>query len=122
MYYIEIFNALKSSFFMGSHFALYMLACGVACIVSCFALISWYNHWQNDPYGLLDVKAIIRIVTILLLGCNFYPMVMIPLDSVTSIVTRGITVSVKEDKASMESKLKQAYQDVENFVTHNKSI
>ena len=82
--------------FTGDHSAVYSLACAVACIACSFALITWYNKMMNDPYGRLDVRAVIKAVIILFLTCNFYSFVLVPFDHITYLVTRGLSASVDE--------------------------
>ena len=86
--------------FTGDHSGVYSLACAVACIACSFALITWYNKMMNDPYGRLDVRAVVKAVIILFLTCNFYSFVLVPFDHITYLVTRGLSASVDERHAS----------------------
>ena len=94
--YPEMLQQIKLSLFTGDHSGIYSLCCAVACIACSFALITWYNKMMNDPYGRLDVRAIIRAVIILFLTCNFYTFVLVPFDHITYLVTRGLSASVDE--------------------------
>ena len=70
--YIKLLDNIKMSLFSGDHSGIYMLVCAAACICASFSLISWYNKMLNEPYGQLDMSAVIRTVAILILICNFY--------------------------------------------------
>ena len=70
--YPEMLQQVKISLFTGDHSGVYSLACAVACIVCSFALITWYNKMMNDPYGRLDIRAIVRALIVLFMTCNFY--------------------------------------------------
>ena len=94
--YPEMLQQVKISLFTGDHSGVYSLACAVACIVCSFALITWYNKMMNDPYGRLDIRAIVRALIVLFLTCNFYTFVLLPFDHITYLVTRGLSASVDE--------------------------
>ena len=94
--YPEMLQQVKVSLFTGDHSGVYSLSCAVACIAASFALITWYNKMMNDPYGRLDVRAIVRTVIVLFLTCNFYGFVLVPFDHITYLVTRGLSASVDE--------------------------
>lgn len=94
--YPEMLQQIKLSMFTGDHSWMYSMACAVACIAASFSLITWYNKMLNDPYGRLDMRAIIRAVIVLFLTCNFYSFVLVPFDRITYLVTRGISASVDE--------------------------
>lgn len=94
--YPEMLQQVKVSIFTGDHSAIYSLACAVACIAASFSLITWYNKMMNDPYGRLDMRAIVRALIILFCTCNFYNFVLVPFDRITYLVTRGISASVDE--------------------------
>lgn len=111
--YLEMLDRIKSDIFTGEHSALYMLACAVACICVCISLLWWYNKMLNDPYGQLDIRAIIRSLAILALVCNFYSFVLIPFDYVTSLVTRGITAYVDYNESGIVGKMNTLMADVE---------
>jgi hypothetical protein len=69
--YVEVMEEIKRSVFTGDHSSIYMLACGVGCITALISLIWWYNKMLNDPFGRLDVSAVIKSCAVLLLTCNF---------------------------------------------------
>ena len=94
--YPQMLQDVKMSLFTGNHSAIYSLSCAVACIAASFALITWYNKMLNDPYGRLDMRAVIRTLIVLFLTCNFYSFVLVPFDHVTYLVTRGLSASVDE--------------------------
>ena len=111
--YPEMMHDIKLSIFTADQSAIYSLACSVACIAASFALISWYNHLMNDPYARLDMTSIVRAMAILFLTCNFFHMVMVPLDFVMHTVTKAITVSVDTDKDGLWGKVNELYTDAE---------
>lgn len=94
--YPEMLQQVKTTLFTGDHSAIYSLSCAVACIAASISLITWYNKMMNDPYGRLDMRAVIRAVIVLFLTCNFYSFVLVPFDRLTYLVTRGISASVDE--------------------------
>ena len=114
--YIDMILKLKEEFFLGDHSAIYMLACSVACISAGFALIALLNHINNDPWGRFDVKGLLRIFTVLLVVCNFYSVVLVPFDYLTSLVAKGVSASVAADAGSLQSKINQAYSSVETTI------
>ena len=65
--YPDMLQQIKLSIFTGDHSAIYSMACAVACIAASFSLITWYNKMLNDPYGRLDMRAVIKTVIILFL-------------------------------------------------------
>jgi len=69
--YPEMIQEIKVSIFTADHSAIYSLACAAACIAASFGIISWYNRMMNEPYGRLDMAAVIRGVAVLFLTCNF---------------------------------------------------
>ncbi len=111
--YLEMLDNIKESIFTGDHSGLYMLACAVACICACISLIWWYNKMLNDPYGRLNIRAIIRTLAILVVVCNFYKFVLIPFDFVTTTVTRGITAYVDHDESGVVGKINSLFADIE---------
>ena len=117
--YIDMITKLKEQFFIGDHAAFYSLACAVACICAAFALIGWYNHMMNDPWGMFDLKSLIYIIVPIFLVCNFYTLVLQPLDGLTSIITKGITASVSQDREGLQGKVNEAYMAVENAIKGN---
>lgn len=117
--YLEVINELKQQIFTGDHQAIYTMACALACMTASFALVLWYNHWRTDPWGMFDLKTLIRILGTLIVVCNFHTLVLMPLDSMTSLFTKGINASVTTDPASMQTKLNNAYASVENAVKNN---
>jgi len=117
--YIDMILEMKKNFFMGDQSGIYLLACSVACICAFFFLIGWYNHMMNDPWGMFDLKAIVRVVAIIAMVCNFHTLVLAPLDSISGLVTKGITASVKADPQSVQSKMSSAYSAVENALSNN---
>lgn len=117
--YIDLINNLKQEMFTTDQAGIVSLACAVGCIMASFALIAWYNHWQNDPWGMFDMKGVLRIVVVLALVCNFHSFVLIPFDYMTNIVTKGITSTVKEDRNAMQFKLNSAFSAVEDALSRN---
>lgn len=117
--YIDMVNNLKQEMFNADNSAIFALACSLACITALLTLVTWYNQWQNDPWGKFDMKSLVRIFTMLLLVCNFNTFVLLPMDYLSSIVSKGITASVKEDKGALQYKLSNAYQTVEDALTRN---
>ena len=111
--YIEMLDRIKESIFTGDHSGLYMLACAVACISACVSLLWWYNKMLNDPFGRLDMRAIIRTLAILVVVCNFYQFVLLPFDYMVSAVTRGITSYVDSDESGMLGQINAMYSEVE---------
>lgn len=117
--YIDMIIKLKEQFFTGDNSGIYSLACALACICAAFALIAWYNHMMNDPWGMFDLKGIIRIILPLFLVCNFSTLVLGPVDGLTSIVCKGITASVSQNQESLQAKINGAYAAVENAIKGN---
>ena len=117
--YLDLMMKLKSQFFIGDHAAFYSLACAVACIMAAFALIGWYNHMMNDPWGMFDLKSLLRIILPIALVCNFYNLVLMPLDGLTTIVTKGISASVSQDSEGLQGQINEAYMAVENAIKGN---
>lgn len=111
--YPEMLQEIKVSIFTGDHSGIYSLACAVACIAASFALIAWYNKMMNDPFGRLDVRSVIRTLIVLFLTCNFYSFVLMPLDSITYTITKGITASVDSDRDGIVGKVNELYASVE---------
>ena len=111
--YPDMLQQIKLSIFTGDHSAIYSMACAVACIAASFSLITWYNKMLNDPYGRLDMRAIIKALIVLFLTCNFYSFVLVPFDGVTHIVTKSITASVDNDKAGFWGKINDIYTQIE---------
>ena len=89
---------VKQTIFTGDHSAIYNIACAVACIAASFSLIPWSNKMMNDPYGRLDMRAIIRALIVLFMTCNFYHVVLIPFDYLTYLVTKSVSASVDENR------------------------
>ena len=111
--YIELLDGIKMNLFSGDHSGLYMLVCAVACICASFSLISWYNKMLNEPYGQLDISAVIKTVTVLILICNFYSLVLIPFDFMTGIITKGLTAYVDNDDSGMIGKFASLLESAE---------
>ena len=111
--YPEMLQSVKMTIFTGDHSAIYSMACALACIACSFGLITWYNKMLNDPYGRLDMRAVIRAVIILFLTCNFYSFVLVPFDHITYLVTRGLSASVDE-RRSKECSLEEIVREIEN--------
>ena len=65
--------------FTADHSAIYSLACAVACIAASFGIIDWYNRMMNEPYGRLDMAAVIKTGAVLMLTCSFYTTVLTPM-------------------------------------------
>ena len=119
MNYIDMILDLKQKMFQTDLSGFTSLACAVGCIAASFAIIALYNKMMNDPWGMFDLKEVIRIIVTLLLVCNFYSIVLAPFDGLTSILTKGITMSVKADSGSVQAKLRNAYISVEDAVKGN---
>ena len=99
--YPDMLQQIKLSIFTGDHSAIYSMACAVACIAASFSLITWYNKMLNDPYGRLDMRAVVRTLIVLFLTCNFYSFVLVPFDSITHTVTKAISASVDKDPSGL---------------------
>lgn len=117
--YIDMIIKLKEQFFTGDNSGIYSLACAIACICAAFTLIIWYNQMMNDPWGMFDLKGIIHIILPLFLVCNFNTLVLGPVDGLTSIVCKGITASVSQNRESLQAKINGAYASVENAIKGN---
>lgn len=117
--YPEMLQQIKLSIFTGDHSAIYSLARSIACIAASFALITWYNKMINDPYGRFDMRAIIRTMIVLLLTCNFYSFVLVPVDYLTHAVTKGITASVDGDRDGIFGMINELYAAVEAHQQQN---
>ena len=111
--YPEMLQNIKMSIFTGDHSAVYSLACAIACIAAMVSLLWWYNKMLNDPYGRLDMRAIVRTGVVLFLTCNFYSFVLVPFDSITHIVTKAITASVDKDPSGIIGKVNEALAESE---------
>lgn len=117
--YPDLFQSIKMSIFTGDHSAIYSLACAVACLIAMISLLWWYNKMLNDPFGRLDVRAIVRSGIILFLTCNFYSFVLVPFDSITHWVTKAITASVDSDPSGIVGKVNEALADTERRTAEN---
>lgn len=117
--YPEMLQQIKMSIFTGDHSGIYSLACAVACIAMSFSLITWYNKMINDPYGRLDVRAIVRALIVLFLTCNFYSFVLVPLDSMTHLIAKGITATVDGDRDGIVGKVNELFASVEEHDKQN---
>ena len=111
--YPEMLQQIKMSIFTGEHSAIYSMACAVACIAASFSLITWYNKMLNDPYGRLDMRAIIRALIVLFLTCNFYSFVLVPFDGVTYLVTKVVSASVDQNASGLWGKVNEVYSSIE---------
>ena len=111
--YPDMLQQIKLSIFTGDHSAIYSMACAVACIAASFSLITWYNKMLNDPYGRLDMRAIIRTLIVLFLTCNFYSFVLVPFDGVTHLVTKAVSASVDNDPSGLWGKVNEVYSSIE---------
>ena len=111
--YPEMLQNIKMSIFTGEHSAIYALACAIACMAAMVSLLWWYNKMLNDPYGRLDMRAVIRAAIVLFLTCNFYSFVLVPFDSITHYVAKGITASVDKDAAGLTGKILDALGETE---------
>ena len=111
--YPDMLQQIKLSIFTGDHSAIYSMACAVACIAASFSLITWYNKMMNDPYGRLDMRAVIRTLIVLFLTCNFYSFVLVPFDGVTHLVTKAVSASVDNDPSGLWGKVNQVYSSIE---------
>ena len=117
--YPELFQSIKMSIFTGDNSAVYSLACAIACLAAMISLLWWYNKMLNDPFGRLDVRAIVRSGIILFLTCNFYSFVLVPFDSITHWVTKAITASVDSDPSGIVGKINEALADTERRRAQN---
>lgn len=111
--YPDMLQQIKLSIFTGDHSAIYSMACAVACIAASFSLITWYNKMLNDPYGRLDMRAVIKTVIVLFLTCNFYSFVLVPFDSITHTVTKAVSASVDKDNSGLWGKVNEIYSSIE---------
>lgn len=111
--YPDMYRSIKLSLFTGDLGAVYSLACAVACIGALLSLLWWYNRYMNDPFPRLDMRSVVRCGALLLLTCNFHTFVLVPLDSVTYFVTKGITAYVDSDPAGLTGALSEAMREVE---------
>jgi len=111
--YPDMLQQIKLSIFTGDHSAIYSMACAVACIAASFSLITWYNKMLNDPFGRLDMRAIIRTLIVLFLTCNFYSFVLVPFDGVTHMVTKAVSASVDQDTSGLCGKVNEVYSSIE---------
>ena len=112
--YPDMLQNIKMSIFTGDHSGIYSLASAIACISAMVSLLWWYNTMLNDPYGRLDVRSIVRSGAILFLTCNFYSFVLVPFDSVTHYVTKGVSAYVDKDNTGLWGKVNEVYADVQN--------
>lgn len=117
--YVEVMEEIKRSVFTGDHSSIYMLACGVGCITALISLIWWYNKMLNDPFGRLDVSAVIKSCAVLLLTCNFYSFVLLPTDYLVGLLTKGITSIVDKDQSGLTGKVANLFQSVEDVTQEN---
>ena len=117
--YMELMEGIKMGIFGGDHSSIYMLAGAVACIAASISLIWWYNKMLNDPYGRLDVSAVIKACAVLLLTFNFYSVVLIPTDYLVGLLTKGITSMTDNDKSGLNGKLAGLFISVEEAVQEN---
>jgi len=123
--FIDQVSAVKAQMFT-SDSGIYMMACTIACIAMSISLIFWYNKMMNDPYGRFDLRAIIKAVAILFFTINFHSFVLMPLDSMTTTVSKAIASSaqagrpklneqivriVKERTSDLSSSLKSEMED-----------
>ena len=111
--YPEMIQEIKVSIFTADHSAIYSLACAAACIAASFGIISWYNRMMNEPYGRLDMAAVIRGVAVLFLTCNFYTMVLMPLDGITHLISKGICAAVDTDRDGIMGLVNEVYDAAE---------
>ena len=111
--YPDMLQQIKLSIFTGDHSAIYSMACAVACIAASFSLITWYNKMLNDPYGRLDMRAVIKTVIVLFLTCNFYSFVLVPFDSITHTVTKAVSATVDNDNSGLWGKVNEIYSSIE---------
>ena len=111
--YPEMLQQIKMSIFTGDHSAIYSMACAVACIAASFSLITWYNKMMNDPFGRLDVRAVIKAAIILFLTCNFYSCVLVPFDGITHMVTKAVSASVDQNPSGLWGKVNEVYTAIE---------
>ena len=99
--------------FTADHSAIYSLACAVACIAASFGIIDWYNRMMNEPYGRLDMAAVIKTGAVLMLTCSFYTTVLTPIDYVTHLITKGICAAVDTDRDGIMGRVNEIYDAVE---------
>ena len=113
MNYLEMLDSIKWGIFTGEMGGLYMLARGIACICACVSLIWWYNKYMNDPFAQLDIRSIIKALAILALTWNFYTLVLMPFDHLTTAVTRGITAFVDCDRQGLDERYAELMRSIE---------
>lgn len=113
MNYLELLDSIKWGIFTGDMSGLYMLARGIACICACVSLIWWYNKYMNDPFAQLDIRAIIKALAILALTWNFYNVVLMPFDHLTTALTRGITAFVECDRKGLNDRYGELMRSIE---------
>lgn len=111
--YPEMIQEIKMQIFTADHSAIYSLACCVACIAASFGIINWYNRMLNEPYGRLDMAAVIRGTAVLFFTCNFYTTILVPLDGITHLVAKGLTAIVDTDRDGIMGKVNDLYDSVE---------
>ena len=116
---MRVMEEIKRSVFTGDYSSVYMLACGVGCITALISLIWWYNKMLNDPFGRLDVSAVIKSCAVLLLTCNFYSFVLMPTDYMVGLLTKGITSMVDKDQSGLTGKVANLFQSVEDATQEN---
>ena len=73
----------------------------------------------NDPFGRLDVSAVIKSCAVLLLTCNFYSFVLMPTDYLVGLLTKGITSMVDKDQSGLTGKVANLFQSVEDATQEN---
>lgn len=113
MNYLEMLDRIKWGIFTGDMSELYMLARSIACICACISLIWWYNKFMNDPFAQLDIRSIIKALAILALTWNFYTVVLMPFDHITTALTRGITAYVEYDKKWFSTREQELIKSIE---------
>lgn len=112
--YPELIQDIKVALFTGDLSGIYSLARGVACIATSWGIVSWYNRMMNEPYGRLDMAAVVRAVFILILTCNFYSTVLMPLDGITHMVAKGLTAFADGDREGLMGRVNEVYERAED--------
>lgn len=111
--YPEMMQEIKMQIFTADHSAIYSLACAVACIAASFGIIDWYNRMMNEPYGRLDMAAVIKTGAVLMLTCSFYTTILTPIDYMTHLITKGICAAVDTDRDGIMGRVNEIYDAVE---------
>lgn len=109
---------IKNSIFDGDYVFISLMARSLACMFAGFVLIRLYNEAMNTPYGLFNYSTVLRTAVVIFLICGFNTFVLKPIDMVTGLVSKGLVASVSKDQASLDAKVINLYEKVENSFTH----